>query len=408
MQLGTSLTIVVMGGGAAGIFGAIAAAEAHPHARVIVLEKSRQLLSKVRISGGGRCNVTHACFDPIALSRHYPRGSKALVGPFSRFQPRDTIAWFEARGVRLKTEGDGRIFPVTDSSETIIECLLSAASKAGVKIWTEVAVQRVEKRDTGFLLHLRNLEPLFCNRLLLASGSAPAGLDLAASLGHTLVPPVPSLFTFNIADKRLEGLSGVSVDPVHLKLKACDLSESGPLLITHWGMSGPAVLKLSAWGARTLHSLHYKTELTVNWLPAFNEDALRSLLLATKEQRPQKTVAAESCVALPKSLWKSLVVAAQIAEAQRWSHLSSAQLRSLLDELLRGRYLLDGKSAYKEEFVTSGGVDLKEVDFKRFESRLCPGLHFAGEVLDIDGVTGGFNFQNAWTGSFIAAQSMHA
>ena len=403
----------MIGGGAAGFFGAIACATAHPHAQVTLLEAGHQPLSKVRISGGGRCNVTHACFDPAALVQYYPRGGKALRGAFSRFQPKDTVAWFQSHGVQLKTEADGRMFPVTDSSETIVDCLVKAANEAGVKLRVGTAVKSVRRNSIPtqgeFEIELKTGEIVKCDRLLLATGSNPQGHRWAKDLGHTVAPPVPSLFTFNIPDSRLKDLAGVSVNDAHLRLPDAPSTlneQAGPLLITHWGVSGPAVLKLSAWGARFLHDQHYQTPLLINWLPQYNQDSLRKLLLAVKSQLPQRQITASCPVPIPKRLWMSLVTHVGIGAEERWAQVSKKALNQLIQELNQGRYFIKGKGVFKEEFVTCGGVSLKEVDFKTMESRKCPGLYFAGEILDIDGVTGGFNFQSAWTTASLAGQAM--
>lgn len=400
------LTIVVIGGGAAGFFGAIAAAEHNSECRVILLEKARQVLAKVRVSGGGRCNVTHACFDPAVLVRNYPRGSKALRGPFSRFQPRDTVEWFETRGVGLKTEEDGRMFPVTDSSETIINCLVSQAKKHKVQLRTECGVEAIVRTDNGFELSLADGEILRCDRLLIATGSNAKAQGWIQSLGHTIVPPVPSLFTFNIPGSPLEELSGVSVPKAEVSIVGSSLEQTGPLLITHWGFSGPAVLKLSAWGARELHAMHYKAKVRINWLPDSTADELKAQLNGMKQAHAARLVLGDSPVDLPRNLWKKLAAKAGATPELRWSMLPNKVLNSLLEVLKGDIYQIDGKSTYKEEFVTCGGVALEEINFKTMESKKCPGLHFAGEVLDIDGVTGGFNFQNAWTTSWIAGHAM--
>lgn len=403
------MQIVVVGGGAAGFFGAIAAAEANAMARVTLLEAGSTVLAKVKISGGGRCNVTHACYEPAALVQHYPRGGKALRSAFSRFQPRDTVAWFTDRGVQLKTEADGRLFPLSDESQTIIDCLMESAGIAGVKVKTNAAVKKILRSDDRFQIILRNDEVIECDRVLLATGSSNPGYQMAQHLGHTLEPTVPSLFTFNLRDRRLTDLAGVSVPEAKLKLVTPDgnkFEQTGPLLITHWGLSGPAVLKLSAWGARSLHQGHYQAKLTVNWLPKTNPEALKTELLKVKSQLARKTIAPHCPVILPRRLWESLTIAAGITSETRWSDLSKSMLTALVQELTQGDYEIVGKGAFKEEFVTCGGVSLKEVDFKTMESRICPGLHLAGEVLDIDGVTGGFNFQSAWSTGWIAGQSI--
>lgn len=395
--------IVILGGGAAGFFGAIAAAERFPDATVVLLEKAKQLLAKVRISGGGRCNVTHACFDAAQLVQNYPRGSKALRGPFSRFQPRDTVQWFEERGVKLKTEADGRMFPVTDSSETVIACLMGQAKRKGVQIRTECGVSAIKKSPEGFELTLAHGEVLNCQKLLVATGSNAKVYGMLAELGHTIVPAVPSLFTFNIPDSPLLELAGISMPKVHLKIDETPLEQTGPLLLTHWGFSGPAVLKLSAWGARILHGMDYQAIVRINWVPELSQDVLKQMILDYKASYPTRLASSDGPLDLPRNLWKKLT--ASLLDV-RWSHLSNKQLQQLVDKLRADPYRISGKSTYKEEFVTCGGVSLDEVDFKTMESRKCPGLFFAGEVLDIDGVTGGFNFQNAWTTSWIAAQSV--
>jgi predicted Rossmann fold flavoprotein len=402
------LRVVVIGGGAAGFFAAITCAQTHPHSQVTLLEASQHPLSKVRISGGGRCNVTHACFEPALLVQHYPRGGKALRGAYSRFQPRDTVQWFAQRGVALKTEADGRMFPVTDNSETIVECLLDQAQSAGVRLRPRAAVTALEQSATGFEVRLKSGERLQADRLLIATGSSPLGYALARHLGHTVIPPVPSLFTFTLKDSRLQDLAGISVNPVRLRLQVdtSKLEQTGPVLITHWGLSGPAVLKLSAWGARLLHEAKYQASLTVNWLPNRNAEILRQELLAVKAQLPQRAIVTSCPVMLPRRLWQHLVQHVGIPETLRWTELSNKRLNQLIQELVQGQYRILGKGAFKEEFVTCGGVNLKEVDFRTMASRLCPGLYFAGEVLDIDGVTGGFNFQSAWTTGWLAGQAM--
>lgn len=405
-----ALRVVVVGGGAAGFFGAIAAATACPEAQVQLLEAGRNLLSKVQISGGGRCNVTHHCFDPALLVQNYPRGSRALRGPFSRFQPRDTVAWFAQRGVRLKTEADGRMFPTTDDSATIIDCLQGEARRVGVEIHTQTPVVAIAKPAEQFQLQLKSGQQWICDRLLLATGSSPAGYRLAASLGHTIMPPVPSLFTFNVADPHLHALAGVAVDRVAVSLSlpgSKPLRQEGPLLITHWGFSGPAVLKLSAWGARLLRQHHYQATLTINWQPEQTPEALRLRLLAAKQEWAKRQVASQSPFPLTKRLWQYLVQhRAAIAKETTWANLAKKQLSALVHHLSQDAYPISGKGSFKEEFVTCGGVSLPEVNFKTLESRCCSGLFFAGEILDIDGITGGFNFQNAWTTSWIAGRTM--
>jgi predicted Rossmann fold flavoprotein len=395
----------VIGGGAAGFFGAIAHAESHPHAHVILLEASPQTLTKVRISGGGRCNVTHACFDPALLVQHYPRGGRALRGAFTRFQPRDTVAWFQQRGVKLKTEADGRMFPVTDDSATIVDCLTQAARQAGVEVRTGSPVVAVVKGEPRFELGLRSGEKLTCDRLLLTTGSSPQGYRFAQSLGHGIESPVPSLFTFAIADPQLRELAGVAVESAQVKLLIPNhkpLEQMGALLITHWGLSGPAVLKLSAWGARALHEAQYRATVEVSWVLETGEE-VRQKLGAMKEREGKKAIAPHSPFpVISRRLWQYLVTRAGIAVEMRWADLSKKALNQLVVELTQGSYSVQGKGVFKDEFVTCGGVRLKDVDFKTMESRICPGLYFAGEILDIDGVTGGFNFQSAWTTGWLA------
>ncbi len=396
--------LIILGGGAAGFFAAITAAETNPQHRVVLLEKTKHLLAKVRVSGGGRCNVTHACFDPAILIQNYPRGGVALRGPFTRFQPQDTVDWFAGRGVQLKTEADGRMFPTTDNSQTIMDCLIDSAKQAGVEIRAEAGIESVARSASGFMLRLKNGESLRCDRLLLATGSNRQGYEWAADFGHTLAPPVPSLFTFNVDDSRLAGLAGVSAAKTQLRLG--NLTQAGPTLITHWGLSGPAVLKLSAWGARMLHECGYQAELKINWLPDFDESEVSKQLMTVKAEHPKRLILNNSPFPLPQRLWERLAAAAGVAASQRWAGLSRQQATQLINELLRGAYQISGKGVFKEEFVTCGGVALDEVNFKTMESRLCPGLFFAGEILDIDGVTGGFNFQSAWTTAWLAGKAM--
>ena len=404
------LRVIVIGGGAAGFFGAIACAETHPQTCITLLEAGRLPLAKVSISGGGRCNVTHHCFDAALLVQHYPRGGQALRGPFSRFQPRDTVAWFEKRGVRLKTEVDGRMFPVTDDSATIIDCLRGEAQRVGITVRTGAVVTTLRRHENEFRVQLKSGQTFSCERVLLATGSSPTGYRVAKDLGHTLSPPVPSLFTFNVKDPALHTLAGIAVESVDANLEVTDakpLKQEGPLLITHWGFSGPAVLKLSAWGARLLYNHRYQATLTVNWLPEQSRDELRQSLLSTKQRWAKRQVVNSSSLPLPRRLWQYLASQrAKIPDGLSWANLSKKGLSALIDTLTQDRYAVSGKGQFKEEFVTCGGVNLAEVNFKTLESRCTPGLFFAGEILDIDGVTGGFNFQSAWTTGWIAGQAM--
>lgn len=400
------MTHVIVGGGAAGFFAAIACAEARPGARVILLESGRQFLTKVRISGGGRCNVTHACFDPRELSARYPRGGRALIGPFQRFQPRDTIEWFSRRGVGLKTEADGRMFPAANTSATIVDCLLAAARKARVELRAGCGVRSARKTSGGFELALADGSALDCARLCIASGGCrtPASARWIADLGHAIESPVPSLFTFHIEAPWLRALPGVAAE-AEVAVPDAKLRERGPVLVTHWGLSGPAILRLSAWGARELHARDYRFDLRVNWLPGWAEEKCLAEFQARRAAQPGRLVANSPLDPLPARLWEALVREAGAAEA-KWATLSRPAARRLAELLTRATLPVSGKSLNKEEFVTCGGVRLRDVDFKTMESRAQPGLFFAGEVLDIDGITGGFNFQAAWTTGWIAGNAM--
>ena len=401
--------VVVVGGGPAGFFAAITCAEAMPGAVVTVLEKGAQFLGKVRISGGGRCNVTHACFDPREFTTRFPRGQRALLAPLRVFQAGDTVAWFESRGVKLKTESDGRIFPASDSSQTIIDCLMRAASASGVKLLANCGVAQVAKQPGGaFQLALANGQSLVCDRLLLATGGCRAALagELAASLGHTLAPPVPSLFTFHIETPWLRELSGLSIASVSASLPETKLRQQGALLLTHWGLSGPVILRLSAWGARILHDLNYQFPLRLNWLPHLDAEQIAAELRARRGAQPARLIVNTPIAPLPGRLWEQLVMAAVIPRETRCAAFSRAAQHALVQQLIRTELKVAGKSLNKDEFVTCGGVRLGEINFKTMESRICPGLHFAGELLDIDGITGGFNFQAAWTTGWIAGRAM--
>jgi predicted Rossmann fold flavoprotein len=400
--------IVIVGGGAAGFFAALACAEENRGAEILILEKTSQFLSKVKISGGGRCNVTHADFDVREFSKRFPRGERALISAFGKFQAGDTVAWFENRGVKLKIESDGRMFPTTDSSQTIIDCLINAANQAGIKLKTNCGVESAAKKSGGFELKLSNGENLTCDKLLLAVGGCrtPALGQLAVSLGHTLEPPVPSLFTFHIATPWLHELAGVSVESVEASAPETKLRERGALLLTHWGLSGPAILRLSAWGARELHERNYNFSLQINWLPHLSEEKLAAEFQARRKSQPAKFISNFPIAPLPARLWEQLVIASGVARDARWAALSGAAQHKLINQLLRSEFPVTGKSLNKDEFVTCGGVKLGEVNFKTMESKVCPRLFFAGEVLDIDGITGGFNFQAAWTTGWIAGRAM--
>lgn len=403
------MRVVVIGGGAAGFFGAIACAAQFPHTEVLILEAAAQPLGKVRISGGGRCNVTHHCFEPQRLSQSYPRGGKALLGPFQRFQPEDTVRWFRDRGVQLKTEADGRMFPITDDSATIVDCLLKTAQQHGITLHCQSPVRDLHPVAPGtWQIGLKSGAKLTADRVLLATGSNRLGYQWAAALGHHLVPPVPSLFTFNVRDRRLTDLAGIAVDPVQVAIGQGKhkLQQTGPLLITHWGVSGPAILKLSAWGARWLHDCHYQTPLIINWCPPDNPETLRQTLIATKQAQPNRQVRHTLPVSLPKRLADNLIQAVGIEPQQLWATVTKKAIAHLAQELTQGQFHIQGKGVFKEEFVTCGGIKLADVDFKTLASRKVSGLHFAGEILDIDGITGGFNFQNAWTTGWIAGSAI--
>jgi predicted Rossmann fold flavoprotein len=397
--------IVIVGGGAAGFFAALACAERRRDVEILILEKTSHFLSKVKISGGGRCNVTHACFDARELTTRYPRGERALIAPFKQFQAADTVAWFERHGVKLKTEADGRMFPVTDSSQTIIDCLLGAARAAEIKLLTNHGVESVGKKTGGgFELALAGGGTLVGDKLLLATGGCrtPALGQLAVALGHTLEPPVPSLFTFHVETPWLRGLAGISVERAGVSVPETGLRESGALLVTHWGLSGPAILRLSAWGARELHERNYHFPLHVNWLPLMAAEKLTAEFQVQRRSQPAKFIVNTPLAKLPARLWEQLVLATDLGPERRWADLSGHLQHQFIRQLLRSEFPVTGKSLNKDEFVTCGGVKLGEVNFKTMESRVCPGLFFAGEVLDIDGITGGFNFQAAWTTGWLA------
>jgi predicted Rossmann fold flavoprotein len=401
--------VIVVGGGAAGVFAAITCAEAAPQAQVTVLEKGPQFLSKVRISGGGRCNVTHHCFEARELAARFPRGAQELIGPFQRFQARDTVQWFESRGVKLKTESDGRMFPVTDSSGTIIECLLQAARTAGVALLANHGVEAVRRHSDGtFIVNTSQGGELVCEKLLLATGGCrtPALGKLAVSLGHTLEPPVPSLFTFHIETPWLRELAGVSVESVEGLVTDAGLRERGALLVTHWGLSGPVILRLSAWGARKLAASNYHFPLRINWLPHLNTETVLAELEHRRKTQAARLVVNAPVPPLAARLWEALVKAAGIVHQTRWADLSRPEQHRLARQLVQTEFTVRGKSLNKDEFVTCGGVRLKEINFRTMESRVCPGLYFAGELLDLDGITGGFNFQAAWTTGWIAGTAM--
>jgi predicted Rossmann fold flavoprotein len=400
--------IVIIGAGAAGFFAAVTAAEADPAARITILEQSRGVLAKVAISGGGRCNLTHACFEPKQLVEAYPRGGRELRGPFNRFQPRDTIAWFESKGVQTKTEADGRMFPVSDESRSVLEALTNAARQGGVEVRTGCMVKGIHpENDSGFVLELADRSEILATRILVATGGMKNGA-LAANLirlGHTLKPLAPSLFTFHIEDRRIRELSGVVAPHARLALPGTAHTQSGPVLITHWGLSGPATLKLSAWAARELQAAHYEAELQIGWAGE-SEAAVRERFATERRAHGNRQVATHPLFGLPRRLWQRLTEVSAIGPTTLWGQLPKAEENRLLKELTDGRYRISGKSMNKEEFVTCGGVTLKEVNFRTMESRLVPGLYFAGECLDIDAITGGYNFQAAWTTGWLAGRAL--
>jgi predicted Rossmann fold flavoprotein len=398
-------TTVIIGGGAAGFFAAINLAEKNREQQIIILEKSAQLLGKVKVSGGGRCNVTHACFEPKELVKFYPRGNKALLSPFYSFNANDTVEWFKSRGVRLKTEADGRMFPVTDNSQTIIDCFLSEAKKYGVKIRTEEGVVRIEKTDVGWNVITNKEKTIAAENIIVAAGSSPQMWNILKALGHTIVAPVPSLFTFNVKDKRIDGLPGVAVTNASVHIQNTHQKQSGPLLITHWGFSGPAVLKLSAWAARELHAVQYQFNIVINWNADYTLPQVQEYFASCRKNQPKQKVTSHSFPNIPSRLWQRLAEAANI-QHENWSDVTSAKMQSLAQQVTQCTFSVNGKSTFKDEFVTAGGVDLNEVNFKTMESKLHPNLFFAGELLDIDAVTGGYNFQAAWTTAWIAAEAI--
>lgn len=405
-----SKTIVVIGGGAAGFFAALSCAEMHSDYKVIILERSPNLLSKVKISGGGRCNVTHACFEPRQLVKNYPRGEKQLLGPFTRFNPNHTIDWFNARGVELKAEEDGRMFPITDNSQTIIDCFLSEAKRLGVKIQTQVGAEELippvtEGNKWTVITNVGS--PIMADAVIVSGGSSARIWAMVEKLRLNIVQPVPSLFTFNIKDERIKGLEGLSVEMASVSVVQTKLKTEGPLLITHWGMSGPGILRLSAWGARLLAEKQHQFEIEVNWTGNHPVATVIEDIQQVKRRHSKKQVTGNPLFNIPRRLWERL--SGQVTQNKpmfNFADLSNKQIEQLAREIAAGRYKVTGKSTYKDEFVTAGGVDLNEIDFKTMQSKTLPGLYFAGETLDMDAITGGFNFQSAWTTGFIAGTSV--
>jgi len=399
--------LIVIGGGAAGFFTAINAAEKNKNLRIAILDRGRELLSKVRISGGGRCNVTHACFSIPDIIKKYPRGANFIKKTFHQFFTEDTISWFNERGVHLKTESDGRMFPVTDSSETIINCLLREADKYRVQIRMNKEVKSIISDDGKWKLLFANGEELIADKICVACGgySKDSMFEWLKNTGHTIESPVPSLFTFNMPGNNITRLMGIATNAI-IKIQSTKLEEEGPTLITHWGLSGPAVLKLSARGARELNAWNYRFNVTVNWCPAFNEQSVRDEFMLLRSSAAGNKVTGKNFFCLPHRLWEYICQISGVTENTRWAELTSLQQNKLAKHLCGHELKVEGKTTFKEEFVTAGGIRLNEIDPNTMQSRKIPGLYFAGEILDVDGVTGGFNFQHAWTSGWIAAKSM--
>ncbi|MFI8377259.1 NAD(P)/FAD-dependent oxidoreductase [Leeuwenhoekiella sp. NPDC079379] len=409
---------IIIGGGAAGFFTAINLAKLNSNLNILIVERGAQVLEKVKISGGGRCNVTHSIFEPRPLTDNYPRGKRELLGPFHTFLTGDTMAWFEERGVSLKIEDDGRIFPTSDSSQTIIDCFLKEAETFGITIKTKCPIVDIGQIEGQWQVKGKT-EKFISKSVVLATGSNPKMLNVIERKGVKVISAVPSLFTFNIKDKRIESLAGLSTPakvslldrtkkPIKLSSTSdVDLSYSeGPVLITHWGMSGPGILKLSAWGARVLNELEYDFFICVNWLPKLESEELKEQLADIKIKLAKQTITKWSPFDLPKRLWQSLVEASAIQPDKKWADATKNDFQNLERQLLESIFQVNGKSTFKEEFVTAGGVNLKEIDFKTYQSKQFDRLYFVGEILDIDAITGGFNFQSAWTGGYIAAQAI--
>jgi predicted Rossmann fold flavoprotein len=407
--MNTQKSLAVIGGGAAGFFAGVNAARLNPDVSVTIFEKSREVMSKVRISGGGRCNVTHHCFDPEVLAKAYPRGSRQLRWAFEQFQPKDTVNWFDKRGIKLKTESDGRMFPVTDDSATIIDCLKEEADKYDVQVRTKTRVDSIEQtQDDKYRLQIRNQKPQSFDFVIIATGGSNrlSSYEWLKKLGHSIVAPVPSLFTFNFKHDIFKDLAGISIENCSVSIEDSSFQNTGPILITHWGLSGPAVLTTSAWAARYLHDKDYKFKIRVNWLHPQNEGEIRQKLSKLRKNNARKTVAKQARFPIPNRLWNRFLKLSDIPQGKRWAELSNKQIHDLANQLTNGIYEIEGKTTYKEEFVTSGGIPLGEVSMGTMESKKCSAIYFAGEVLNIDGITGGYNFQSAWTTGWIAAQNI--
>jgi predicted Rossmann fold flavoprotein len=401
------MKVAIIGGGAAGFFAAFSVKEHHPDVKVIIFEKSNKLLSKVKISGGGRCNVTNACFHPSQLSKFYPRGEKQLKKAFSVFQPKDTIDWFITRGVELKAEADNRMFPVSDDSQTIIDCFLREAQLKNIQIVKQSPVVELIPNEKGFTLVFNASKQDF-DKVIVASGGSPKarGFDWIKNLGHSIVSPLPSLFTFNMPKEPVKELMGLVVENATARIQGTKLQYTGPVLITHWGMSGPAILKLSAWGARLLYDKNYQFNVQVNWLSIKNESEVNELLETSLPTIRKKKIANANPFGLANRMWLFLLDKVGINPDSLWLELSKKNQNKLINVLLNDIYAVLGKTTFKEEFVTCGGISLSDIDMKTMQSRVCPDLYFAGEVMDVDGITGGFNFQAAWTTGFIAGKLM--
>jgi hypothetical protein len=400
--------LLVIGGGAAGFFCAVNAARLNPQLEVIIAEKSNKLLSKVRVSGGGRCNVTHSCISIAEMIKKYPRGNSFLKKAFHHFFTTETIQWFQERGVALKTEADGRMFPVTDNSETIVNCLMQEVNLYGVQIMLNREVQALIPQDNQWKVVFKNESFLIADFICIASGGYPKALQFEwlQKLGHTIEAPTPSLFTFNMPGNSITSLMGIVVENAAVKIIGSKQQETGPLLITHWGMSGPCILKLSAWGAKELAACNYNFTIMVNWLPAFNEQTLKERFQQVRFEHAAQKIVNRNPFALPLRLWQYLLQQTGINENSRWADLPAKEQNKLIKNCCSQEFIVTGKTTFKEEFVTAGGVDLAEVDYNTMQSKIAPNLFFAGEVLNIDGVTGGFNFQNAWTTGYIAAKAI--
>jgi len=396
---------MVIGGGAAGFFTAINAKEMNPELDITILEKGKEVLQKVKISGGGRCNVTHACFEPKELVQFYPRGEKELLGPFHQFMTGDTFEWFENNGIPLKIEKDNRVFPESNSSQTIIDCFLGKTKALGIPVLKNHGVNSIKKQGDSWLVTTKE-QQFVCDAVVMAAGSSKKVWELSKALRHSIISPVPSLFTFNIKDFRIKDLLGISVPNATVQLEDTNLEASGPLLITHWGMSGPAILKLSAFGARVLAEKNYEYQVQVNWLSRPTHKIVNVLLNLKKKHSKKQVIVRSPFEEIPKRLWERFVLATTIKTPFNWADVSHDQIDALANQLTKSVYIAKGKSTFKEEFVTAGGVDLREINFKNFESKLQNNLFFVGEVLNIDAVTGGFNFQNAWTGGWLCAKAL--